>query len=106
MGRLPRCQNAVMVMPSSMVKDGRTVRPVLLLTASLICSTVASWPVVRTEAIEMVRGLDEVRAAATAIPLAHTPAATAQCHRGQRRVTGARRTVAAAATADGISIAR
>ena len=46
-----------MVVPSSTVKAGRTLSPVLLVTRTVTCCTVASWPVVCTDWIDMIRGL-------------------------------------------------
>ena len=42
-----------MVVPSSTVKSGRIERAELFVTARLSCATVASWPVVLTESMDM-----------------------------------------------------
>ena len=72
-------------MPSSIVNAGRTLRPRVLLTASLTCSTVASWPVVRTDAMdERAAGSRRSAPAATAAALAAAPAPAAHGQRCQR----------------------
>ena len=88
-----------------MVKAGRTLAPVVLSTARVSCSTVASWPVVRTDWIDMASGLAAVTAAVTATALIAVPssATSFQC---RQAAPGGRRVVAAAAIAAGISITR
>ena len=93
-------------MPSSMVNEGRTLRPELLVTDTVIWSTVASWPVVRTDLMAMASGLGLASAARTARPQdAAAPDTTHFQYRQQAESCG-RCVVAAAATAAGISMTR
>src|ERR1700727_532310 len=96
-----RCQKAVIVVPSSTVKAGRTLAPVLLVTFTVTCCTVASWPVVCTDWIDMVRGLWAVTAMPTATPLATALHAATHFHRRQGGPCGEHRVVAAAASVAG-----
>src|ERR1700734_2987214 len=75
-----RCQKAVIVLPSSMVKAGRTRASVLLVTVKVNCCTVASWPVVCTDLIDTVSGLGAVTAMPTATALATAPPAATHFH--------------------------
>ena len=92
-------------MPSSMVKAGRTLAPVVLSTVRVSCSTVASWPVVRTDWIDRASGLAAATAAVTAAALIAVPARVTgfQC---RPAAPGGRPVVAAAVIAAGISITR
>src|SRR6266700_2499305 len=101
-----RGQKAVMVVPSWMVKAGCTLAPVWLVTITVTCCTVASWPVVCTDWIDMVRGLGAVMAMPTAAVLAAAPQAATHVHRRHGGPGRECRVVAAAAMVAGISIAR
>ncbi len=89
-----------------MVNAGRTLWPELLVTDTVSSSTVASWPVVRTDWMTMASGLGLVSAARTARP--QDAAAPDTTHFRYRQEAGdcGRCVVAAAATAAGISMTR
>ena len=95
-----------MVVPSSTVKSGWMERAELFVTARLSCATVASWPVVLTESMDMASGLAVVSAARTAAPHASPPVIATAFHRRQQADSGSWLVVAAATTPGGISMTR
>ena len=93
-------------MPFSMVNEGRTLRSELLVTDTVSWSTVASWPVVRTDLMDMTSGLGLVSAARMAIAQAAAAPDTTHFQCRQEAASCGRCVVAAAATAAGISMTR